>query len=406
MNTDKAECSACGDEFELADLETRNSSNYCGSCYSNEFERECGECGHVVDIDDISERDDDELCQTCAADYDNENQSEGIPERSYSSKDLHEFQSKDSGSIITSQRLFSAEIECYYPDHEAMRAVANTLPRAVGISHDGSLNDNGVEFQTPKLQGKNGEDFLRSMSKALKDNKFTVNRQTGLHIHLDGQGLLPSSRTSSYAGALIGLWTFYVLFEDVLLSFLPPSRRANRYCTLVKNDFHINEIHKAENLEKLEKLWYRVNNRRTIMLKKADKYDSSRYSGVNLHSLFASNHLEIRYHSGTIDHTKILEWVNLHQTILDAAATGNLNAGGNISSLVKIEDKTRAFFHTLRLPQRSVNYFLKRQAEFSDTQKPTEDYDNRGRERFVVADEALDLDARMQSAVITDAAPF
>jgi hypothetical protein len=368
-------CRTCDEVIPESDTRYTYGRNYCEPCHDEEF-RECDNCGDTTRRDDIIESDDDMLCGQCNRDRENQNDfdDDRIPERQYSLSDLPEFQSEEAGKFISSQRIFSAEIECYYNNSSDIHEVANDLSRAIGISHDGSLDNNGVELQTPKLRGKKGEQAILKICKALTDNGHYVNRTTGLHIHLDGQGLMPPSRTTSYPREIIGLWSFYVIFEDVFLSFLPRSRRRNRYCALVHSDFHVKEIRNCETLEALEKLWYRTANRNEIATRKSDKYDSSRYMGVNLHSLFASNHLEIRYHSGTLNPVKILEWVNVHQRILDLAAGYQnpenyqdiLEASKTASYEPTLEGKTEMFFDILSLDESSRTYFKSRQAMFGE----------------------------------------
>jgi hypothetical protein len=171
--------------------------------------------------------------------------------------------------------------------------------------------------------------------------------------------------------------TFYLSMEEVLLSFLPNSRRSNKYCMLMRSYFHISEIQQVNNLEQLEKLWYRVSKRMDLMHRKSGKYDDTRYMGINLHSFFKDGHVEIRYHSGTTNARKILEWVNLHQTILDKASEevlvhGRYRASSSIGSQAakamenpNLAEKTQLFFDILNLPASSRAYFLDRQAIFS-----------------------------------------
>lgn len=394
---ESVECFACSTVTPLEDTQERSGHQYCDDCYAEEFDRSCCDCGDTIDVDDTYQDGGDDLCCSCndSRNEDNEESEEyestGSVEREYSSKDLPEFQSTEVGKYITSPRVFSAEIECYYPDFDALRKVATALPRGIGVSGDGSLGNNGIEFQTPKLKGKAGEDTVLSMLKTLNDNDFTVNRSAGLHIHLDGETMLPQTRTKDNPYKIKALWSFYLVFEDVFLSFLPQSRRRNQYCGLVKNEFHVKEISNCNTLEALEKLWYRTNIRTQIAQRKGNKYDNSRYLGVNLHSLFSNKHLEIRYHSGTLNHVKVLEWANLHQTIMDLSEARGLDLSIGAQNLPALEDKTELFFQILRLPARSEQYFKSRQEQFKDISKRDNEEDNLIASDIVPQFEALSI---------------
>lgn len=382
MSTDqnaeeKVMCIKCETLTASEDVHTVGGDKYCLDCFAEDY-FVCDSCEDITSrdyaySDDITDTE-DTLCRMCYREredeYNNENNYNEFPTRDYSTADHAQHQSTDAGKYVTSPRVFSAEVECYYPNRETLREVADALPDTIGISEDGSLSGgSGVEFQTPKLKGKAGEDTILGLCKALNDNGFSIERSAGLHLHLDGAGLMPKTRTTHYPTAIVALWTFYLVFEDVFLSFLPPSRRRNQYCTLIKSQFHAKEIQTCRTLVELEKLWYRTANRNDIKNRKGNKYDSSRYVGINLHSLFSNNHLEVRYHSGTLNAGKILEWVNLHQTVLDKAADGRLWGMPEVQSLPALADKTALFFKVLELPDRAEKYFRDRQAMFSNIEQ-------------------------------------
>lgn len=332
-------CIDCGNVQRWAEMCGWN----CNSCFHGEEERSCGDC-------------DSSPCE-CDENF--------FEERAYSTDDLPQFQSTKPGKYIKSKRIFSAEIECYYPNGKALRALSE-IPRAVGMSGDGSLNSQGIELQTPKLQGANGEALIMSICKTLQGADFTVDKTTGLHIHLDGKGLLPRSRTATEPLALKQLWAFYHLFDKVMLSFLPQSRRDNRFCHPVTQSANMLYIVNAKNLTQLEEAWYKDSRPWQIKSRKAHKYDNSRYCGLNLHSLFASRHVEIRFHGGTLNPTKILEWANLHQTILDLASAKKLDIRtASEAEGLSLRGQTQLFFNMLGLSEKSRRYFLRRQELFT-----------------------------------------
>lgn len=320
----------------------------------------CTTCESVQRFSDMY----DNECEDCHNNDDYDHESASPRERLYSNATLPKFQSDDKGKIISSPRIFSAELEAYCPDSNAMRNVERDLAKEVGITSDGSLSDNGVEFQTPLLRGANGEQAIRDICKVLNDNAFTVDKTTGLHIHLDGKGLLPRTLTTTHPIALKQLWQFYIVFDEVMLSFLPTSRRNNQFCRSMKDTARYTAVGNALNQRDIETLWYKMTNPRSLSSAKSHQKHSSRYHGVNLHILLADKHLEIRFHSGTINATKILEWTALHQRICDMA-TNNILVTAETMLALPLEQKTKMFFAILKLPARAQKYFERRQAQFA-----------------------------------------
>lgn len=337
----RAECRECGDVFAFADTFSfmcYSCTNWCTNCEQSPCE--CEEEENRIDID----------------------------ERMYAGNDLEEFQSSASGKIITSKRVFSAEIEAYQKSQRRMNNTTEALSEHIGITSDGSLSYGGVEFQTPKLKGKNGEQAIKDLCKVLNGNQFTVNRETGLHIHLDGKGLLPRTLTTHEPVALKQLWQFYLAFDEVMLSFLPQSRRNNRYAkSMMKQNISYNRIAQAKTQRDIEVLWYHDSRVQSINYNKAHKYHDSRYHGINLHILLAEKHLEVRFHSGTLNATKILEWTAMHQRIADMATAHELITSESMLSL-PLEAKTKMFFTILGLPKRAQKYFERRQVQFANKQ--------------------------------------
>lgn len=349
FNTDYFECRRCRLAAHITDMHSRRDVNYCSNCHSH------------MDIEDEEEDEDFDSDEELDEDDDRIN-------RDFYNKDK-KFCSAEQGKIIKSQRIFSTEIECYYPNAEVMLKFAKDMPKQLGIGSDGSLSGgSGIEFRTPILQGSKGEEFIRTVCGRMAEDKFTVNRCCGLHIHLDGGKLVPENPRSVNPLGLKLLWIFYLTFEDVILSFLPKERRKNNYCRLLRPCFHISEIWNAGNLDELEKIWYRSANRAQVAALKRDKHHDTRYHGFNIHCLLSQNHLEVRFHSGTTNEHKILEWINLHQTIMDIAEAQLFDYAKLLDTynLLDMNEKRDIFFSMLRLSEKSKAYFLSRAKEFAD----------------------------------------
>jgi len=262
------------------------------------------------------------------------------------------------GKIVTGNRTFGVEIECGAPNEQQAAQMSEVIPQSAGMGRDGG-HEFSVEIQTPPLKGARGERFLHQTSKLLQKLDFSIGSNCGCHVHIgmkDFAGKNPEKR-------LRDVWMFWLIYEDVILSFLPKSRRLNSYCTPLKNQFQLAEISRCNTLEELEAIWYRTNDPAILKARKSDKKAGSRYYGYNLQCFFATGILEIRYHSGTINSRKMLEWINLQMAIIDRANGSTANTQANNLS---IEDKTNLLFNNLRLSKASETYWRSRQILFKD----------------------------------------
>lgn len=274
------------------------------------------------------------------------------------------FISGEKGEILKTDRIFSVEIEAGFRDDDAAENAARSVATETGIARDGSIDsESGIEFQTPLLKGRAGETYLMDTLKTIKDNNGYVNVSCGLHIHIDGRDIHNQNlrkRGVIYAALL----AFYVSFEDVITSFLPYSRRSGRYCRPVKEIFHLEEIMGCGTSDSVEALWYRTTDREVIDNIKLDTKHRSRYCGVNMHALFAMKHLEIRYHSGTLNLRKILEWAELHNSIVQYCHNPSYEAFREASRLPDLAQRTDLMFDLLNTPQSTREYYRSRQKAF------------------------------------------
>lgn len=391
-------CDECNSKTQIADrVHLPNGSTICQDCYSDSY-TECRHCGEILLSDDATyistqseyvcescyERRDYFTCDACGEILQgNRYHSDGYCDDCYENGEEENEENNRciggnrnydrSDKLVTlGIRAFSCEIECY-PNPEkrgqSVTTVLDTIDKGIGMSNDGSLNSYGKEFQTPKLSGKKGEKVLRGLCKALNDNNFFVDRSCGLHIHLDTEDFKGNTEK------IKRLMLFYIAFESVIYSFLPYSRRVNRFCMPLSKFYHENEIYNVCSLSELEQIWYREQSKTQIDNRKCDKYDSTRYAGVNLHSLLSNGHIEIRHHSGTIHYTKIKNWIELHVSILNLISNGTIETSqiNNIKYILDSKKKMEKFFELLNLNKRTKNYFIARYKKFS---KETNDTPN------------------------------
>jgi hypothetical protein len=164
------------------------------------------------------------------------------------------------------------EFECVGPiDRPDLIA---KLPMWTRCVSDGSIRagagNYGHEIRA-LLDRQTAEPRLHRLCKILADAGLSVNRSTGLHVHLDARNI-PTEAEAVRVARLMDAWIF------ALRELVPASRRENGYCK------------------------FGVSTR-------------DRYRAVNVMAWNTHRTIEIRLHSGTVDYTKTLAWIRLLETI-------------------------------------------------------------------------------------------
>lgn len=344
----------------------------CSECLSESRHTECRTgCGTTVPLEYIEAR----LCPKCI-----ERTPRGGPLHSFS-KSL-KWTTKEIGEIVKSTRIFSSEIEALSPMVDHAHVLYGALPGEVGIATDGSVTSNngrayGFELQTPRLAGARGEELVQRVCTAVKQVGASVNESCGMHVHIDGQGLIPLSRRE-YPAALIQMWKAYLVFEDVLMSLVPYSRRNNDFCRRLSEAFQINELDTIETVVDAEKLWYKARTTQDIRNAKETHYSPTRYFAVNFHCLLNDGHFEIRFHPGTTNAKKVLEWANLHVLIADAAVRLSFTPDflRDAQATYNIAEKTDLLFSLIGMTKQSKEWFASRQRTFASKKRRDEETKN------------------------------
>jgi len=155
---------------------------------------------------------------------------------------------------------------------------------------DGSIGFGG-ELVTPPLRYEHIE-ALQEILRALKAAGAKVSQATGLHVHVDAAGLQAAD-----LGALVKM-TYAK--EDLLAATLRiPQARRMRYCRELDNE-RMARIVKARTMTALKKAWYNERDIRTADYRGAQKYDQTRYHGLNLHAVWFHGTVEFRVFNGTL----------------------------------------------------------------------------------------------------------
>ncbi len=153
------------------------------------------------------------------------------------------------------------------------------------IVRDGSTN--GAELVSPILNQENVFDQITRICQSLnRMENIEVNRTCGLHIHLKWDGMTTEQ--------IKKIFQRYFDYKNDIDLIMPISRRDsnNMYCLEISR----NDVRRVNNYDgSLRGMWSLLR---------------TRYKKINLESLRKYGTLEFRQHSGTMDHTKILNWLS------------------------------------------------------------------------------------------------
>jgi hypothetical protein len=162
-------------------------------------------------------------------------------------------------------------------DHEATGHYASRrYDQGWQMKTDGSIRGrgHGLEVVSPVLEWTDqGREELKKAIATVKEHA-TVNRSCGLHVHVSAAGMTAQTRRR-----LIALWD---AFEDVVFTYLPPSRRHNHMCARGSSA-------------------------------------TNRYHALNLVPLNSKGTIEFRCHHASLNAEKILSWVSLCVSIMEHA---------------------------------------------------------------------------------------
>lgn len=159
---------------------------------------------------------------------------------------------------------------------------------------------------------------------------------------------------------LKNLFLFYTSFDSVLFSMLPKSRRVpNKYCKPLSYSYSIPKIEQIKTMGNLEKLWYSQKATSDLVEAKRDYKHPSRRHSVNLHSLLGGiGTVEVRLHDGSLDSKEILQWVELHQFILDSISRDRLQRDScQIAAQTNdLETKLELMIQSIGIPKNLIDY--------------------------------------------------
>ena len=145
----------------------------------------------------------------------------------------------------------------------------------------------GWELVSPILSGEDGLAAVKRAVGTLIAAGCRVDTSTGLHVHVGANDLSKDS--------LINLVRRYAAHENAIDSVVPAHRRNNRYAKTVQGDSTIMENFFAR--------------RADGSLQEACASIGDRFKKLNLQSFITYGTVEFRQHSGSLDGTKIANWI-------------------------------------------------------------------------------------------------
>ncbi len=236
---------------------------------------------------------------------------------------------------INTNRTFGIELEAYNISREHLiRELRNENIDAHASSYcgrdysvwqiktDSSINgNNGFEVVSPILT-KDRIEEVKTVLRIINENGGEVNSSCGMHIHwgVSDWGIKQFRNFTKR----------YVKFEKAIDSIVPRSRRVNnnRYCKSIINDDYGNQL--VDNINRTFKKIDKCRNVRQI----SRTVTFGKFSKLNTDVFPRSGTIEIRHHSGTLDESKILNWISLTGGMINDS--DNRKAVKNFSNDIQI----------------------------------------------------------------------
>lgn len=175
------------------------------------------------------------------------------------------------------------------------------------IVSDSSLTgQDAFELVSPVLKGMAGLQNLRTTLLIISGLEAKVNKTCGLHVHINARQF--------DANTWLNLYKNYQMMENLIDSWMAPSRRANHntYCKSLQ----------GINFEGISTRTTETTTRDIAM-----KMNSERYYKVNIQSFWRHGSVEFRQHAGTTNHKKVVNWILFLARLVEFSKIGTLNQG-------------------------------------------------------------------------------
>lgn len=177
------------------------------------------------------------------------------------------------------------------------------------IKQDGSLRNDGLEavFKAPTA----GEDVILALDElvnnVIQEDRAQYNERTSVHVHLDVRDISVEQ--------LFTFLFFYLYCEKAIYNYVGHNREESNYCI---------PWWKTEQLKaSLISIYRALQNEDTSQVQQLLHHKMSKYSGLNLKSINQFGTVEFRHHYGTHNKARLLEWINIIQSLKQQAMTVN-----------------------------------------------------------------------------------
>lgn len=233
----------------------------------------------------------------------------------------------------TFNRCFGVEIEAYNCPRQTLTDALREagIPVEIGsrnaetnsnwkLTTDGSLEGSHTfELVSPILCGEQGLEVLERVCWVLDAYNVKINSSCGIHVHFNASDF----NLITWQNLILS----YKHAETEIDKFMPASRRgnSNTYCRSLRG-FSDEDIRSAESIESLQRLF------------------GSRYMKVNLEAYSRHRTVEFRQHSGTINFTKIENWVRFLGRMIIFASTASLPAGIRLEDFPFLGEKQKLYY--------------------------------------------------------------
>lgn len=359
-DTHYVSCDSCNQETEQqSSVYTPTDENYCQECFSDTYNH-CDSCGDAIHVEDCRWSDyDDCYCEHCFDERRDERHSKvdwsvmtnnfvvenddfvNPVNSGYDMSELGTIKKKkfdvlgterssfqDSNSIIKSCRYQGVEIEFNSYDrfdreemfHNLNGNIMQTrtsrfkmydwnkyMDKSLAVVNDGSVvsdsHQYGAEIVMMPLRGDVLVRDLETVTNVMKTQwDAYISVKCGYHLHID---------VRDYDWYHFAVLTAMVkLIEPHVFCWMPSSRRTSRWCQPVSQNW--NAFKYINDRDSFVDFYYDGERYRN------EKYHDKRYYGLNLHSHFQGKQgLELRYHSGTLNPTKMMHWSIIWGQIID-----------------------------------------------------------------------------------------
>jgi len=177
----------------------------------------------------------------------------------------------------------------------------------------------GLEIVSPILSGQEGLNQVKKVAETLNRIGCKVDKKCGLHVHI-GADVLGVKKVKS----IVRRW---LNNEHHLDAIQPQSRRGNNnyFCVSLANTFDASALENCRTINALSQL------------------QCTRYSKLNLQSYRRHQTIEFRHHSGTIDATKITNWIKF---LLDFCTTSVNNTEDNGFDALFTSNEIKRFYNS------------------------------------------------------------